>query len=83
VLELLAEGRHTADDMKRILKQEADAGRRWWRGRRLRTDPGSFSFWASEKEGRNHGYRAYEDASGYWHVEAREEPALKPVRYGA
>jgi hypothetical protein len=85
VLELLAEGCHTENGIKRILQEEADAGKLWWRGRRLRTDAGTFSFWTSEErtevQGRLHGYRAYKDDSGIWHVEARGEPPTRPERY--
>ncbi|MBM3474094.1 MAG: hypothetical protein FJX75_12565 [Armatimonadetes bacterium] len=85
LLELLAEDRHTADDIKRILQQEADAGKLRYRGRPVRTDRQTFSFWTSEDrkpaQGRLHGYRAYEDANGIWHVEARGEPPTRPERY--
>jgi hypothetical protein len=78
---LLAEDRHTEDGIKRILQDEADAGKLWYGTRRLRTDANTFSFWTSEREGRKHGYRAHQDDSGIWHVEARQEPPTRPARY--
>ncbi len=76
IVVMLIDGRYRKGDVERDLATNPPQ----WGGKDCEWR-GAFNFWVSEKRGREHGYHAYEDEDGIWHVEARRERPTKPVKY--